>query len=63
MDEDLDYESEDMRPAGNEFVEFVTKLSERNRTRQLKEQIERREESRRICDLLGIEGFELGHNY
>lgn len=63
MDEDLDTELEGMGQVGNEFVDFVTKLSERNRTRQLKEQIERREESRRICDLLGIEGFELGHNY
>ena len=63
MDEDLDCESADMVEAEHEFVEFVTKLSEKSRTRQLKEQIERREESRRIRDLLGIEAFELGQNY
>ena len=63
MDDDFDYELEDGDESDNEFVEFVTKLSEQNRARQIRENIERRLESRRMGDMLGIEGFELSPNY
>ena len=62
-DDDFDYELEGGDESEDEFVEFVTKLSEQNRARQIRENIERRLESRRMGDLLGIEGFELSPNY
>jgi hypothetical protein len=63
VDEDIDYEIGEDGQSEHEFIEFVTKLSERSRARQLREQIERREESKRIRDFLGIDGFELKASY
>ena len=48
-DENIDYdESED------EFITFVSKLPDGNRKLQLRREIERREESKRIRDSLGV---------
>ena len=47
----------------NEFLEFVSRLSANNSHRRIREQIERLEESRRLSDALGLDGFELGQNY
>ena len=53
-DENIDYdESED------EFITFVSKLPDGNRKLQLRREIERREESNRIRDSLGLDNFEL----
>ncbi|MFT6050832.1 MAG: hypothetical protein ACI9B9_000470 [Halioglobus sp.] len=53
-DESIDYdESED------KLFTFVNKLAEGNRKLQLRREIERREESNRIRDSLGLDNFEL----
>lgn len=57
LDFDGDTEQDD------EFLEFVNRLSERNRSRMIREQIERLEESRRLGDMLGLDSFRLGNNY
>jgi hypothetical protein len=57
--DDIDFDNE----AEDEFLEFMSRLSERNRSRMIREQIERREESRRLGDVLGLEGFELSNSY
>ena len=52
--ESIDYdESED------KFITFVSKLADGNRRLQLRREIERREESKRIRDSLGLDNFEL----
>ncbi len=65
MDEDdsFDNEFDDDNSGEDEFLEFVTRLSGRNRSRMIREQIERREESRRLGDVLGLDGFELSNSY
>ncbi len=66
MDEDDNYDDGefDSESSGEgEFLEFVSRLSERNRSRMIREQIERREESRRLGDVLGLDGFELSNSY
>ena len=65
MDDELDYDEVEIGDdsAEDEFMEFVSRLSERNRTRQIRESIERIEESRKIRDQLGLDGFDLGVNY
>lgn len=59
--DDIDFDAEG--GASDEFLEFVNRLSERNRTRLIREQIERREESRRLGDVLGLDGFQLSNSY
>jgi hypothetical protein len=59
--DDIDFDNE--AEAEDEFLEFISRLSERNRSRMIREQIERREESRRLGDVLGLEGFELSNSY
>ena len=61
--QELDYDRNDDDESEDDFIEFVTKLSERNRSRQIRESIERLEESRRVREQLGLEEFELGTNY
>lgn len=63
MDDDLDYTEDDEVDEEHEFVGFVTRMLENNRGRQVRETIERIEESRKLRDLLGLDGFELGPNY
>lgn len=53
-DENIDYDK-----SGDEFITFVSKLADGNRKRQLRREIERREESSRIRDSLGLDNFEL----
>jgi len=62
-DQELDYDRNDGDESEDDFIEFVTKLSERNRSRQIRESIERLEESRRMREQLGLDEFELGINY
>ena len=62
-DQELDYDRNDGDESEDDFIEFVTKLSERNRSRQIRESIERLEESRRMREQLGLDEFELGTNY
>ena len=62
-DQELDYDRNDDDESEHDFIEFVTKLSERNRSRQIRESIERLEESRRMREQLGLDEFELGINY
>lgn len=62
-DQELDYDENEGEESAHDFIEFVTKLSERNRSRQIRESIERLEESRRMREQLGLDGFELGTNY
>lgn len=59
--DELDFDG-DTEP-DDEFLEFVNRLSERNRSRMIREQIERLEESRRLGDMLGLDSFRLGNNY
>ena len=62
-DQELDYDRNDGDESEDDFIEFVTKLSERNCSRQIRERIERLEESRRMREQLGLDEFELGINY
>lgn len=66
MDDDNtfdDVDFDDDAGAEDEFLEFVSRLSEKNRSRMVREQIERREESRRLGDMLGLDGFQLSNSY
>lgn len=65
MDDDTfdDIEFDGEEAVEDEFLEFVNRLSERNRNRMIREQIERREESRRLGDVLGLDGFQLSNSY
>lgn len=64
MDDDDTFDDIEFDGEGeDEFLEFVTRLSERNRSRMIREQIERREESRRLGDVLGLDGFQLSNSY
>lgn len=61
--DEIEFDGETEEGADDEFLEFVSRLSERNRSRMIREQIERREESRRLGDALGLDGFQLSSNY
>jgi hypothetical protein len=45
------------------FIVFVDKLSEKNRKLHVRREIERREETLRLRDTLGIESFYLEAGY
>ena len=47
----------------DEFLSFVSKLADRNRQLQIRREIERREESIRLSDSLGLDSFELEESY
>ncbi len=59
--DDVDFDGD--TGSEDEFLEFVSRLSEKNRSRMVREQIERREESRRLSDMLGLDGFQLSNSY
>lgn len=64
MDEEDDFEEIEIGDEDeDEFLEFMSRLTVHNRARLVRKQIERREESRRLGDLLGLDDFELGVNY
>ena len=61
LDDDLD--DADYMDDGDEFVEFVSRLAERNRHKEVRDYIERREASRRLRDDLGLELSDLPSDY
>lgn len=66
MDDEDDFdeiELEGESDAEDEFLAFMSRLSGHNRNRMIRTLIETREESRRLGEMLGLDGFELGPNY
>ncbi len=63
MSDDLDFDDDNDTGDEEEFVGFVNKLTESNRKLQIRREIERREESRRMSDALGLDNFELHESY
>lgn len=70
MDRDASYEEfddsfvdENYDADSGEFVEFVARLAQRNRYKEVRDCIERREESRRLRENLGLDLFELPTDY
>lgn len=62
MDDSLDDEDY-TTDEGDEFLEFVSRLSERNRHKEVRDYIERREVSRKLRDDLGLELADLPSDY
>ena len=59
MDEEL-YFDDTAEDDGDEFVAFVARMSEANRKLHIRREIERREESRRLSESLGLDDLKLG---
>lgn len=47
----------------NDFLSFIDKLADGNRKLRVRREIERREESNRIKDALGLDSFVLEESY
>lgn len=61
IDDELD--QDDYDAAADEFVEFVSRRTERNRFKELRDYIERREVSRRLREDLGLDLIDLPTDY
>ena len=61
LDDDLN--DTDYTDDGDEFVDFVSRLAERNRYKEIRDYIERREVSRRLRDDLGLDLSDLPSDY
>ncbi len=63
MDDSLDEDEFTADEDEDEFVEFVSRRTGRNRNKELRDYIERREVSRRLREDLGLDLFELPTDY